>query len=118
MEKLKGIKEIKGPVWIVGIGALLSIAFLILGIVKRNEPIGQLKGHLSGMLVIIIGALIMMRAVHCLHTGNCNILAWIVAIFIALLYVLPTGVVGILSPVVQDKLVQNVKKVMGIVPKV
>jgi len=93
MDKLK---QIKGPVWVVIAGAIVSIGLVGLGTMKglQEKKLSELPSVFISFGILIVVALIMTRAVHCVHKGGCDVFSWVLAIFIALLYILPTGLLA------------------------
>jgi hypothetical protein len=85
------LKQIKGPVWIVLIGSIIAIGLAVVATIRSDKKLSELPAAFITIGILVVGAIIMMYAVHCVYKGGCNIFAWVLSIFIALLYILPTG---------------------------
>jgi hypothetical protein len=85
------IKELKGPVWVVLAGSVVAIGLSVVGIIRSDKRLSELPAAFITLGVLVLGAVVMMYAVHCVHKGQCTVFSWILAIFFALLWILPTG---------------------------
>jgi hypothetical protein len=114
MDKLKQIRK---PAWIVGGAALVSLGLSVWGIVKTDKKMSEMPSAFLTLGLVVLGALIMMYAVHCLHKGDCNVFSWVVAVFVGLVIILPTGILAKTGFAgLQDKLTLWTGKVQSVVP--